>query len=310
MGGGPLCPEDRDAESFALLDLYVEAGGNFLDTANIYGKWLSRGENTSEQVIGKWMKARKNRQHIILATKGGHPNLASMDVPRLSRQEVTDDLTESLSTLGTDRVDVYWLHRDDETRDVAEIMEYLHDFVTQGKVRYVGCSNWKPARIRKANAYAQRHHLTPFIGNQMMWSIARTNRENFADPTMMPMDIEGYNLHRQTGLAAIPYSSQAHGYFEKLSAGTPMTGSVSDLYDSPENQAMAQRIQEAARELSLTVTEVALAFLLFQPFAVFPIIGSRTPDQLVSSLKAGDLPANEAVGAYIRDAFHTKEIIS
>lgn len=104
---------DRNA-SFRLLDAYVDAGGNFLDTAHVYGDWVKDVERSiCEKTIGAWLQSRANRARIVLATKGGHPDLHTMNVPRLSRAEIIQDIDESLQFLQTDVIDLYWLHRDD-----------------------------------------------------------------------------------------------------------------------------------------------------------------------------------------------------
>jgi len=145
--------------AFQMLDTFVEYGGNFIDTAHIYGAWVPDGVGLSEKIIGQWVKGRRVEENIVIATKGAHPLLSAMDVPRLSRQDVVADLDESLHYLQTASIDLYWLHRDDPTRPVAEILETLNSQVKQGKIRYFGCSNWRVERIEEAMRYAAEHGL-------------------------------------------------------------------------------------------------------------------------------------------------------
>ncbi|WP_077622693.1 aldo/keto reductase [Sediminibacillus massiliensis] len=290
MGGGSITSLDDIEGCFRLLDKYVSLGGNFVDTANVYGKWLPGGHNTSEQIIGKWMAARKNRQEIILATKGGHPDLNAMNTPRLSKAEVEKDLNESLSSLNTSHIDLYWLHRDDERIPVPEIIQYLNEFVKQGKIRYFGCSNWRVSRIKEAVDFAEKEGLQGFTGNQMMWSFAAPDPEAIEDRLLVPMDEETFKLHQETGLAAIPYSSQAKGYFEKLDRqGKKMNEAVKAVYDHDDNQTKYKRLKQLTEEHSVSLTTLSLAWMIAQSIQTFPVIGSRTIDQLESSMQAGGL---------------------
>ncbi len=302
FGGGSLCQSDFQPEAFRLLDQYQDLGGNFIDTANVYGKWLPAASNISERYIGSWLASRKNRNRIVLATKGGHPDLATMGVSRLSRQDVLADLDESLKSLQTDYIDLYWLHRDDENRPVAEILGYLNDFVRSGKIRWFGCSNWKPARIREAIELSAAGRLQGLAANQLLWSLAEYRRDTLGDPTMVGMDEATWQLHRQVNLAAVPYSSQAHGYFQKLGqiGKDQIKPDLRRMYDLPVNDRRFAAIGQMAEELPCTLDELVLGYLLAQPFPVFPIIGARTADQLALSMKAGQRVWDAAVGERLR----------
>lgn len=290
FGGNTLSVLDGQAQANDLLDLYCKLGGNFIDTANIYGKWLEPAANYSEQYIGSWLKTRHCRHQIILATKGAHPAWTARTVARLSRQDVLADLHESLQALQTDYIDLYYLHRDDEQLPVEEILDYLNDWVKAGLIRAFGCSNWKADRIREARTIAARKGWQGFAANQMMWSLARPDPAAFADPTMVAMDEASYELHRTTQLAAVAYSAQAGGYFDKLAAGgkVRITADQHRLYDSPANDRRLELARHLAAGLNCNLTEIVLGYLLAQPFPTFPIVGSRTPEQLRASLKAGD----------------------
>ena len=145
---------DRDA-AFALLDAYVAAGGNFVDTAKVYGDWTPGPPSPSEKIIGEWLKARKNRSRVILATKGGHYHLDAPQIKRLKPADIVSDLDASLQHLQTDVVDLYWLHRDDPARPVAEMVETLEAQVKAGKIRYYGASNWRVDRLSEAQEVAR-----------------------------------------------------------------------------------------------------------------------------------------------------------
>ncbi|MBC7958259.1 MAG: aldo/keto reductase [Vallitaleaceae bacterium] len=297
LGGGSFCLEDGQAHSFELMNTYFEQGGNFIDTANVYGKWLKAETNISEIVMGEWMHQRKNRHELIIASKGGHPDLATMSVSRLSREEVLKDLEESLKALKTDYIDLYWLHRDDENLPVATIMTYLNDLVKDGKIRYFGCSNWKVSRIKQAMEYCQKNHVGTFVGNQMRWSLAVPNAYAQDDQTLVSMDEECYEYHMETMLTAIPYASQANGFFEKLKDvdQVPLSDGIKRTYYNETNVSALKMVEKVAKELSLSITEVILGYLISQPFTTIPIIGSSSKEQLSKSLKAGDLALSKEV---------------
>lgn len=121
------------ADAFALMDAFVERGGNFLDMAHVYANWIpSLPRSISEKTIGAWMKARGNRRQMIIGTKGAHPDLATMHISRLAPADIVQDLNESLQHLQTETIDLYWLHRDDPIRPVGEIIDTL-DAQSQGR---------------------------------------------------------------------------------------------------------------------------------------------------------------------------------
>ncbi len=277
-------------DSFALMDAFLEGGGNFLDTARVYADWLPGEKTISEKTIGLWLRERRNRDRVILATKGAHPDWDTK-VPRLARTDIEFDLAESLNNLRTDMIDLYWLHRDDETRPVEEIMETMASQVRAGKVRHIGCSNWRAERIRAAQAYAKQQGLPGFVGDQMMWSLARMAYKDLLDPTMVVMDDELHTFHRESGLAAMPYSSQANGWLHKQAQkSTQSQGDASkSAYDTPVNKSRLKRVKQLAAESGLTITQIVLGYLIGQPFAVIPIVGCKNQEQLRDTLTAGDI---------------------
>ncbi len=142
--------------SMQLMDHYLEAGGNVIDTAESYARWLPRGEYQSEKVIGEWLRERRTRDQIVLSTKGAHPKLGTMEVPRLSKAEIQSDLDSSLRRLGVENIDLYWLHRDSPGYPVEEILESLEAFRKAGKIKYAGFSNWTQSRAEAARLAAER----------------------------------------------------------------------------------------------------------------------------------------------------------
>lgn len=288
LGCGPLGSTLDQAESLRLLDAYASEGGNFIDTAKVYADWLPGERSISEKTIGAWLRQRGNRKRIVLATKGAHPDLAAMHIPRMSPAEITGDLEASLRHLGVETIDLYWLHRDDPSRPVAEILETLAAQARAGKIRYYGCSNWQTARIREAQAYALAHGLPAFAANQMMWSLAEVNPAGLSDSTMAPMNEAMYAFHQESGLAAVPFSAQAGGFFSKLLDGRASLDAPGP-YRAPRNRERLARVRQLAAESGLSVTQIVLGYLRGQPFVTVPIIGPKSLAQLADSLSAADV---------------------
>jgi len=295
LGGVALsAPGDR-AGIFRLLDRYLDAGGNMIDTANVYGKWFPGGHGTSEQNIGAWLHEHKTRQRVLLATKGGHPELTAMAKPRLAKADVAKDLDESLKNLGTDTVDLYWLHRDDPQRPAGELIEYLEDFVRAGKIRAYGCSNWQPARIEEAVSYAAQHKLAGFCANQLMWSMAKPNPDALSD--LVTMDEASLALHIKHQLPAFAYMSLANGLFSKMAdpAGGELEGQLRSLYENEANHRRFAKARKLALELNLSPTAVSVAYLINQKdFTTIPIAGCRTVDQLDDIMAAAQVRLDAA----------------
>lgn len=294
---GGTCPQEK---AFDLMDAYAAIGGNFIDTARVYGDFATPKNGESEKVIGRWMALRHNRAHIFLSTKGAHPPLSDMSCGRLGREDIRGDLAASLDALGTDCVDVYWLHRDDERRDVGDIMETMQSLIDDGWTRRIGTSNWRPARIREANAYAAAHDLTPFCANQPQFSLAR--QMIVEDPTLVAMGAETYRLHRETGMICVPFSSQAKGFFSKYAelgeAGLP--DKAKRRFLSPENMQVYARILEVRAQTGLSVGAIALAYLTCQPFPTFPIAGASRVEQVLALAEAGDAALTDAQRDFLR----------
>jgi aryl-alcohol dehydrogenase-like predicted oxidoreductase len=272
--------------SFAMLDAYVESGGNFLDTAKVYADWLPGERSTSEKLLGEWMRSRNNRHEIIVATKGAHPDLDTMHIPRLSRLEIEADLHASLRHLQTDVIDIYWLHRDDPARPVEDILTTLNDAVKAGKIRCFGCSNWRLKRLRLANEYAATHGLAVFAGNQVMWNMAVIDAQAIGDPSIVVMDINFYEYHYATRLPVVSFSATANGFFQKLAKGglSSLDPMLQKVYGSPANLARFERARQLAARRGLSITQVGLGYLLSQPFPTWPIVGPKTLAQLLDCL--------------------------
>lgn len=281
LGGNRLGGELGRDESFALLDAFVQGGGNFIDTAHVYADWIAGNErSSSEKTLGRWLASRRP-QGIVIATKGGHPPLDQPAQSRLDAASLRRDVEESLANLGVDALDLLYVHRDDPGRPAAEILGALESLRVEGLIRCYGASNWTAARLAEAEAAAAREGWRGFVANQAEWNLARRNPETIpAD--LAVMDAAMLRHHRRSGLAAIPYSAQAKGYFD----GPAETRSAAALrlYDNAASRAVALRLGVLAAKVGATPTQVMLAAMLRAPFPVIPVIGCRTPTQVTSSL--------------------------
>ena len=295
---GVSLPQDA---SFALMDAFFEAGGSFIDTALVYGEWLPGGKGLSERTVGAWISARHHRDWVVLSTKGCHPRLATMEIPRLSEAELRSDVEESLRNLQTEYIDLYWLHRDDPNHPVAEILEALQRQAQAGKIRAFGCSNWRVERIQEAQAYATAHQMPAFVGNQLMWSLAAPNLEALSDPTMVVMDEQTYSYHCASGLPAMAFTSQAHGFFAKLEHGMldTLPESLRSVYGTASNLARLARVKTLANELGLPLSAVSLAYITSHPFPAYAITACSTLEQLAPNMAAGDVVLPAAAVAYL-----------
>jgi aryl-alcohol dehydrogenase-like predicted oxidoreductase len=291
LGTGSFGAELPREESLRVLDAFYEAGGNFLDSAHIYAAWIDGAWGAPERTIGEWIRAHGLRNKIVLSTKGGHPPLGRMNQKRLSRDAIENDLNESLERLGTTTIDLYWLHRDDPSRPVQEIVETMAGFVKDGRIRTYGASNWGTDRIEAATRYAEAHALPPFVASQPGWALADRTFPPPPDADMRYMDGRARQWHCKTGLPAVCYSAQANGYFGEANTWWARGGFQDDppagkIYDSPESRRRLLAAVKLAKEKGCTANQVALAYLLHQPFRVFPIIGTGKPEH-----------AKEAMGA-------------
>ena len=293
---------DRDS-SFRLLDLFTEQGGTFIDTAAVYANWLPGERNVSEKTIGRWLKQSSHRKQMVIATKGAHPDLESMHVPRMSRSEIESDLDESLRNLGVDVIDLYYLHRDDRSQPVETILSILVDQVKAGKIRHFGCSNWQADRIRTAQEVAADQNMEGFVADQVRWSLAVTDPSKVADRTTVTMDQDLFYLHQESSMAAVAYSSQAGGLFQKMANGQTIND---DSYPVADNQNRLSRIQTLAEQTGFTVSQIVLGYLQSQPFVTIPIIGSRTPHQLMDSLTAAYVQLTPEQMAFLNQSTHDR----
>ena len=277
-----------------VLDSFTEAGGTLIDTALSYNDWAPGEKSRSEKIIGRWLKDRGNRHNLVISTKGGHPPMGNMDISRLSEKEIFSDINESLTHLGTDYVDIYFLHRDDERLPVAPIMETLNKLVKSGKTRSIGLSNWHPCRVKEAMDYCNAHNLAPITSSQIQFGGARPNI-HLIDPTISIMDKQGYEFYKNENINVFAFSAQSKGYFSKLDAGSPLSPKASERYDNPQSRIIFEKLKELSAKYGCTVTEAVSAVLCSNPaFVTIPILGCKKPEHVKTSIRASDIQISPA----------------
>ncbi|KAK5807366.1 hypothetical protein VI817_001624 [Penicillium citrinum] len=270
-------------QSFALLDAFVEAGGNFIDTANNYQN------EQSEAWLGEWMTARKNRDQMVIATKfttdyrshalgkGKTPNSCGNH-----KRSMFNSVRDSLQKLQTDYIDILYLHWWDHTTSIEEIMDSLHILVEQGKVMYLGISDTPAWVVSAANTYARAHGKTPFSIYQGRWNVMRRDFER----DILPMA-------RHFGMALAPWDVLGSGHFQsaKQIAEREKNGeglrSMLGQGQSEDEKKISQALSTVAAEHGIeSVTAIALAYVLCKAPNVFPLVGGRKVEHLHDNIQA------------------------
>ena len=270
---------DRDT-SFAVLDAYVAAGGNFVDTADSYF-WRAPGNSggESETLIGEWIQARGNRDAVVVATKvGSWPERKG-----LSAKNISEAVDDSLRRLRTDHIDLYYAHRDDPDTPQEETADAFDALVRAGKVRAIGASNFAADRLRSALEISARDGLAPYVALQPHYNLVeREEYENALAP-----------LVESEGLACMPYYALAKGFLTgKYRPDTQVESQRSEgalAYLDDRGRAVLAVLDEIAAGHDVPVAAVALAWLAGQPTVTAPIASARTPEQLAALLPVLEL---------------------
>jgi aryl-alcohol dehydrogenase-like predicted oxidoreductase len=287
----PLClgtmnfgPHTTEPDSFAIMDKALEVGINFFDTADVYG-W-KRGEGYTEQIVGKWFaQGGTRRERVIIATKV----FGDMDLPDkpdsnmargLSAAKIIRACENSLRRLQTDRIDLYQMHHIDRTCPFDEIWQAFETMVAQGKVIYVGSSNFAGWDIATANQTAMRRNFLGLVSEQSIY-----NLEN------RMIELEVVPACRHYGLGIIPWSPLAGGLLggalTKQAQGRRSNEKFEERVNAKRKQLEA--FEGLCKEIGESPANVALAWLLHNPVVTAPIIGPRTMDQLTGMLKVPDI---------------------
>jgi aryl-alcohol dehydrogenase-like predicted oxidoreductase len=270
--------------SYRLLDMYVDSGGSFLDTANIYGR--SEGQRTgaiSEMLLGAWMRERRNRSDVFVATKVGFGYIGTD--PGLRARQVIDECEKSLQRLGTDRIDLFYAHVDDRETPMEETLEAFDRLVQAGKVRYVGASNFLAWRLEEARWISLTNDWVAYCCVQQRHSFIRPKHgASFGAQIVANDDLLDYS--RARGLTVLAYSPLLSGAY------TRSDRPFAPQYVGPDTDARVSVLEDVAKELSATPNQVVLAWMVQNDPPVIPLVAASTIEQMEENLGALELTLN------------------
>ncbi|MDF6019814.1 aldo/keto reductase [Streptomyces sp. JH34] len=272
LGGNVFGWTADEERTFAVLDAYVAAGGNFIDTADSYSAWIPGNEGgESETLIGRWLAARSRRDDVVIATKvGAHPSYKG-----LSATTIKAAAEASLRRLGTDHIDLYYTHFDDESVPVEEIITALDQLVKAGTVREIAASNISPERLRASLDFSEREGLARYVALQPHYNLV--SRDTYEGPLQ--------DTAAAAGLAAVPYFALAAGFLTgKYRPGTAVESARAEgagkHLETERGRKVLAALDRIAQEHDAEIATVALAWLASRPTVVAPIASARTVEQL------------------------------
>jgi len=276
-----------EPQSFAVLDAYTAAGGNFLDSADLYG-----GGGGSETIIGNWLAARGNRGDVVVATKVGMWD----GRPGLSAKNIQAAAEDSLRRLKTGHIDLYYAHRDDPDTPLEETLEAFDALVRAGKVRYVGASNYTAGRLAEALSISDKNGFARYAVLQPHYNLVERDYERDLAP-----------LVEREGLATLPYFALAKGFLtgkyrtKDETGDSPRAARAASYLDAGGERVLAV-LDEVAQAHGASVAAVSLAWLRQQPTVAAPIASARTPEQLTDLIASVALELTDAEVAALSEA--------
>jgi aryl-alcohol dehydrogenase-like predicted oxidoreductase len=261
-----------ERRSFAVLDAYVAAGGNFIDTADSYGRRGPGGAGESERIIGRWMQARGNRDQLVIATKVG----SSPDLPGLSPATIRQGAVNSLQRLGIERIDLYYAHKDDPQTPLEQTLGAFGELIEDGLVGCVAASNYSAERLEQALDIGEREGMASYVALQPHYNLME--RESY-ERELAP-------VCERHGLACIPYFALAQGFLtgkyrpDSAQVDSPRADGVRERYFNDRGFAVLRTLDEIAAEHDVAVAAVALAWLREQATVLAPIASATSPEQV------------------------------
>ena len=304
LGGNTFGWTTDQKASEAVLDAYLERGGNFIDTADVYSRWApgnSGGE--SETALGTWMASRKNRPRVIMATKVMGPMGPGPNDTGLSRAHIIDGVEASLRRLQTDYIDLYQAHWDDRDTPLDETLRAFDDLVRQGKVRYIGASNYVAWRLTRALWESDKRGYARFESIQPKYNLVfRDEYERELEPLCLEQNV-----------GVIPYSSLGSGFLSgKYRAGealpsTARSTNVQKIYMNDRGFAVLAAVEKVASKVGATPAQVTLSWMVHRPGITAPIASATSVAQLEEILGAIELKLGEDATAELDRASAWKE---
>lgn len=285
FGGNVFGWTADEPTSHRLISEFLDLGGNFVDTADVYSAWKPGNQGgESESIIGRWLAKTKRRDELVIATK-----VAMLETrPGLSADNIAAAVDDSLRRLNTEHIDIYYAHQDDKDVPLEESLLAFDKLVQAGKVRYIAASNYEYERFDEARAISAELGLAQYVALQNQYSlVARDAYEADAARTVVDFNIGGF-----------PYSTLASGFLSgKYRAGSSSDSQraerVETFYLNEKNEATLDRVEAVAKHLSTTNTAVALAWLRAQPGVTSPLASGRTSEQLRDLMVEVELSAEE-----------------
>ncbi len=275
-----------EKQSFEILDAFADGGFNFIDTADTYSWWVNGKGGQSETIIGNWMKARDNRNKMVIATKVGsqtkeHPY-------DISKKHILQSVDESLQRLQTDHIDLYYTHFDEEKTAVEETLAAYDEVVKAGKVRYIAASNVSPKRLEESFAVAEKNGFPEYVALQPHYNLVE--RKKF--------ETEYAPLAEKYGLSVFPYWSLAAGfltgkYRSEADVAKSPRGEGAKKYLNEKGLAVLNALDTVAAKHRTQQASVALAWLLAQPLVTAPIVSATSKTQLQEIFDAVELKLDE-----------------
>jgi aryl-alcohol dehydrogenase-like predicted oxidoreductase len=280
LGGNVFGWTASEKESFAVLDAYSAAGGNFIDTADVYSAWApgnSGGE--SETILGRWLAQRKRRDRSIIGTKVGmHPQLKG-----LSAKTIRAAAENSLKRLQTDYIDLYYAHVDDEQTALEETLGAFDSLVREGKVRYIAASNYAAPRLAEALAVSDREGFARYVALQQHYNLMERDK----------YEGELADVVSREGLSSVPYFALASGFLTgKYRPGAKVESRRAERAGSYLNEKgikVLTALDDVATSRNEAMATIALAWLAAQPTVVAPIASARTTEQLPELLRVANV---------------------
>jgi aryl-alcohol dehydrogenase-like predicted oxidoreductase len=286
LGGNVFGWTIDEPTSFKVLDAYVDGGGDFIDSADVYARWAPGNQGgESETVLGNWLRERGGREKLIIATKGGSPMGDGANMKGLSRRRIVAAVDASLKRLQTDYIDLYQSHQDDRNTPLEETLRAYSDLIQAGKIRYIGASNYSAWRLTRALWESERHNFPRYETIQPPYHLLnRADYERELEP-----------MCQELGVGVITYSSLASGFLtgkyrrDGALPSSQRAGGIQQRYMNDRGFSILDAVETVAKTQNATPTQIALAWTLARPGMTAPIASATSVDQVGELLGAADI---------------------